>query len=309
MMAKISVRGGFSDRNKIKTENTIIQLKKFDERTRTQLYNMVMELYEKVYGKDLYYGRDYIQDFLKYVKGEIFSESVDVRHEYKDDPVLDAIKQTILKGSYDEVLTLIEALTVYWDAVLAQRHSYMYGTDLNMGRCPDVYKIANDCFKREYVGYRFINGYIEPISDDYEVESITEALSIEYDSVYEHISNANRLLSDRNKPDYANSIKESILAVEALCEIITGVKGKGSSLGNTLKKLEDSGIKIHQGLKTAFSSLYGYTSDAKGIRHAGDIDGPAATFEEAKFMLVACCAFINYLKDMQSKTERGSLIN
>ena len=45
----------------------------------------------------------------------------------------------------------------------------------------------------------------------------------------------------------------------------------------------------------AFNALYGYTSDANGIRHAGDIGGPASTFEEAKFMLVSCSAFINYL--------------
>ena len=62
-----------------------------------------------------------------------------------------------------------------------------------------------------------------------------------------------------------------------------------------LKKIESKGIKIHGGLKSAFDKLYGYTSDAKGIRHVGDIGGPSSTFEEAKFMLVACCAFINYL--------------
>ena len=62
-----------------------------------------------------------------------------------------------------------------------------------------------------------------------------------------------------------------------------------------LKKLEDKGIEIHKGLKSAFNKLYGYTSDANGIRHAGDIGGSSSTFEEAKFMLVTCCAFINYL--------------
>ena len=37
-MAKVSKRGGFSDRNKIKPENTEIQLKEFDKRTRTVSY-------------------------------------------------------------------------------------------------------------------------------------------------------------------------------------------------------------------------------------------------------------------------------
>ena len=62
-----------------------------------------------------------------------------------------------------------------------------------------------------------------------------------------------------------------------------------------LKKIEENGVMIHSGLKSAFIILYGYTSDANGIRHAGDIGGASSTFEEAKFMLVSCSAFINYL--------------
>ena len=111
---------------------------------------------------------------------------------------------------------------------------------------------------------------------------------------------ANKLLADRNQPDYENSIKESISAVEALCEILTGTKGKEATLGKMIKKLEDNGVEIHSGLKSAFNILYGYTSDANGIRHAGDIGGPASTFEEAKFMLVSCCAFVNYLMAMSA---------
>ena len=120
-------------------------------------------------------------------------------------------------------------------------------------------------------------------------------LKNEYQPVYDHISKANKLLADREKPDYENSIKESISAVEAICEIITETKGKEATLGNMLKKLEDNGVEIHKGLKSAFNILYGYTSDANGIRHAGDIGGLSSTFEEAKFMLIACCAFVNYL--------------
>ena len=125
--------------------------------------------------------------------------------------------------------------------------------------------------------------------------AIEEALSNKYKSVQGHIAKANHLLADRTNPDYENSIKESISAVEAICKIFTGAKGKEATLGNMLKKLEEKGVKIHGGLKSAFNILYGYASDANGIRHAGDIGGPSSTFEEAKFMLVSCSAFINYL--------------
>lgn len=39
----------------------------------------------------------------------------------------------------------------------------------------------------------------------------------------------------------------------------------------------------------------GYTSDEGGIRHAEGLFESNVTFEEAKYMLVSCCAFVNYL--------------
>ena len=46
--------------------------------------------------------------------------------------------------------------------------------------------------------------------------------------------------------------------------------------------------------KGAFDKLYGYTSDADGIRHAL-LEEDKVTFEQAKFMLVVCSAFTNYV--------------
>ena len=50
----------------------------------------------------------------------------------------------------------------------------------------------------------------------------------------------------------------------------------------------------------AFLSLYGYTSDENGIRHGG-IDFTNAPSEDAKYMLISCSAFINYLIQKWSK--------
>lgn len=48
-------------------------------------------------------------------------------------------------------------------------------------------------------------------------------------------------------------------------------------------------------MKEAFVKLYGYTLDANGIRYSVK-NGKDATFVEAKFMLVACSAFVNNIK-------------
>lgn len=293
-MSKVSRRGGFSDRNRIKPENTEIQLKEFDSRTRVQLQNMLNELYSEVYG-DISYRRDNIQEFFRYVVGDIYSEPVDIKERISDTNLWNKISETIMQADYDDVLTLIEAIIQYWDKYLKENSDDYYDEYNKKYREQSVFEFVNLCFEREYVGYRFVDGLIVPISDQYEIGAIEQVISCKYDVVREHISKANGLLADRRQPDYENSIKESISAVEAMCEILTGIKGKDASLGRMLKKLEENGIVIHPSLRSAFSALYGYTSDAKGIRHAGDIKGSPSTFEEAKYMVISCSAFINYL--------------
>jgi hypothetical protein len=56
-------------------------------------------------------------------------------------------------------------------------------------------------------------------------------------------------------------------------------------------------------LKIAFGKLYGYTYDKEtGIRHAMINDSKyPPDFADAKFMLVACSALVNYLLQGDSK--------
>lgn len=299
-MVKISRRGGFSDRQRIKSENTEIQLKNLDKRTRIQIFNLLSLQYNSLY-KEQSYSEDPVQNFFRYITSEVFCQEIDTRYLINDDTFFDQIKQVIMCNSYDEVLTLVEAIGQYWTEVIKEIYSkggYYYSFPAE--KKDIVFESFNDLFEQEYVGYRFINGLISPISDELEMKTITETLSSSYSAVTSHITKAHSLLANREHPDYENSIKESISSVEAMCEIVTGVRGKEATLGNMLKKLEQKGVVIHSALKSAFNILYGYTSDANGIRHAGDIGGKASTFEEAKFMLISCCAFINYLKGIMA---------
>lgn len=152
----------------------------------------------------------------------------------------------------------------------------------------------NDILVDEKSGYRMINGKFVAITNEEELVAVSEATNIPYESVKVHISKALEKYSDRKAPDYENSIKESISAVEAMCCTITGLSGKNATLGNALKRLSDSCVHIHPAMKEAFDKLYGYTSDESGIRHGG-IDFTSAPAEDAKYMLVTCSAFINYL--------------
>jgi hypothetical protein len=62
-----------------------------------------------------------------------------------------------------------------------------------------------------------------------------------------------------------------------------------------LAKLEAK-FGIHGALKKGFTAIYGYTSDAKGIRHPLLEEKEAAVDQmDAMFMLGACAAFVSYL--------------
>ena len=160
----------------------------------------------------------------------------------------------------------------------------------------------NRILESEVSAYRIIDKKVIPITNKSEISTVEEAMNTDFDSVRIHLEKALGLFADRRKPDYENSIKISISAVEALCCIITGTSGKNATLGNTLKKLKENGLHIHQAMEKAFLSLYGYTSDEDGIRHGG-IDFANAPSEDAKYMLVSCSAFINYLTEKWSKIK------
>jgi hypothetical protein len=150
---------------------------------------------------------------------------------------------------------------------------------------------CNATLEKEVSAYRFVNGLISRITDEIEVAVIDSALERARGPVRTHLRRALELLSDRESPDYRNSIKESISAVESLVATVVGEKG---TLGQLIKKLED-GIGLHPALRTAFGNLYGYTSDEDGIRHA-ILESKALAFEDAKFFLVVCSAFVNFVE-------------
>lgn len=283
---KVNLRGGFSDRSGIKTINTDIQFKNLDNRTRVAIYNELTKQYINSFGSD-YYSTGRSKNFWDDILSNVYTQMIARdNHKYITSSMFAIIEKTIINDEYDDVLTLVEYIVNKYILMFPfSKKDYIAG--------------INAVFENEYVGYRFINNMIVPITDEIEISEIKQSISTEYERVSTRLSKALRLLSDRNSPDYENSIKESITAVESICSIVTGEE---STLGKALAKLESKGIVIHGSLKAAFNSLYGYTSDAAGIRHAGKLDGPKATFEEAKYMIVSCSAFINYITGQLAKS-------
>ena len=108
-MIKVSRRGGFSDRQGIKAENTEIQLKDLDNRTRIQICNLISSEYQSLYTEYQYF-EDTPQYFFGYIRSEVFCQQIDARKLIDDDVFFRELNEVIMTASYDDVLTLIEAI-------------------------------------------------------------------------------------------------------------------------------------------------------------------------------------------------------
>ena len=146
------------------------------------------------------------------------------------------------------------------------------------------------CLRKHNSAYRICGRKVVPITSEQEIAEIDSAINSEHPSPRDHIRSALSLFANRTTPDYPNSIKESISAVESLAKIVTGKKQ--ATLGELTRELGE----LHPAFQQALGKLYGYTSDAQGIRH-GAFDNPAQIRQEdARFMLVVCSAFVNYIE-------------
>ena len=281
----------FSERMKIVNPRTMIQTESLDEETRNAIWNVVSPFFKEhssycsVYKDvwvDLYHKTSDTYPKIRGCCGELES-------------FYDCFRSVILNDEWYRCFDLIEFLvsTSYSKKWNEQIIRMQYG---RMGRYVLGEGEFNAVFERFLVGYRFVGGIITPITSQSEIDSIADALDDSSASVREQFQKAIRFFSDRAHPEYPKSVDCSISAVEAQCRIL--LNDPVPTLGKALKKLEDEGIAMHGSLKAAFEKLYGFTSDADGIRHAGlkpsDVDQ-----DLAKFMLVSCSAFVNYLRAKQ----------
>lgn len=159
--------------------------------------------------------------------------------------------------------------------------------------------------KENNAAYTLINDKFVPVTNDSEIKEIKalqEAVKKNnLQGVQEHLNSAIELISQKPIPDYRNSIKESISMVEVISRII---EPSENTLGKALNKL-DKNNKINSTLKAGFEKLYHYTNGKNGIRHAIMADENIDS-EDARFFLISCSAFTNYLIE---KAKKENLLN
>lgn len=269
----------FSQRQGITEVKTELEREELSEEMVNTLWTLVLELVVDLRSNDKQFGQQHSPKSVYYRELWIhfYKKPIDdLPWSYGTVDAYDAkaiVRKWFFYADWYEVLDFIEFTSKFHDKFQETCNSYL---------------------KHEMSAYRFIDGVLCEINSKEEVVEIEDALknTDPFAPVKTHLKSAIGLMSNRDNPDFRNSIKESISAVESLCMII--LKDDKTTLGQALKEIEKK-HSIPGSLKSAFSALYGYTSHEGGIRHALLESGVSVDLEEARFMLVTCSAFVNYL--------------
>ena len=263
------------------TQPKPVQIHKLDRDARTALYNAYLDMCREfsVYGNEKF-EHAVATRFLKMVAHS------------PDDEIREEIYNTFFHHAWHRPFAFVEFL---YRIFIIPAESVLYGNV--SGRDSLFSAKINQALKQENVGWRFSKGLFVSVQTEEEQETIERAMAAPYDGAHEQIRRAVSLFSARPDPDYANSIKDSIGAVESICKEITG-KEKFSDAVNNL------GISMHPAFQRAAKQLYGFTSDDAGIRHAATGEPPLQVNQAtARYMLIVCSAMVNFITDQKSDAK------
>jgi len=274
----------FSERIEKRTPKVDIQIDYMDIELRNGLWNILTFRLIKPLESQQYISDSSLENLVQAIWFSFLKEPID-EIPYSIERIVDQIRKRFYNWDYLDVYDFID--------FIAKRNNDI-DTKLFISDC-------NYILKRELSGYRFIIDQLSPITSEIEINEIEKAISNSFErdlkGVNIHLKESLNKISDKKNPDYRNSIKESISAVESLCQSIT--RDPKAELGKALKLIKTH-LSIHPALEKGFKSIYGYTSDGDGIRHAL-LNETNLDQEDALFMLISCSAFINYLISKMEK--------
>jgi hypothetical protein len=273
----------FSQRKGLKPLEKTIQRDSLDEETRNRVWSVLKVFVWDKWSQNLDYDYDAqrVQKLLDLLWFRFFKKPSDTQppmhpgEYYRGHGYYDFLRENFFKNEWNDVFDLIEFILANWES---------RETDA-------LCSMINSVLTEENSAYRLVSSQFVEITNDSEIEEVDAAAQTGLDGVSAHITAAVMFLSDRKNPNYRNSVKESISAVESLFKVLT--KNQSATLSDGLKEMKKTN-EIHPSLLLGFEKIYAYTSDQGGIRHA-IFDTDKTSHSDAKFMLVSCSAFINYV--------------
>ena len=232
----------FSERFGFKHVNKTIQIDTMSDELRISLWNIVYQLYlkqEQQYRSEKDYLSIHPDEITTLMWVNLWKKEIDKKEPFGYSQFQRSYKQIFFNLEWYEVYDLVE---------------FIVKIDKTR-RGVEFKKVINSILEREFSAYRMVNDSLVRNIEEHEIESIEKVINTyKYSGVKIHIQKALEHISDKNNPDFRNSIKESISSVESICAIICG-KEK-ATLGEALKIIDkDKKIELHQSL------IEGYKKD------------------------------------------------
>jgi len=163
-------------------------------------------------------------------------------------------------------------------------------------------------FAEEQLAYDFSDGMVRRRGRKHSVDIATRAQVVLGDprlvSARKHYDKALQFFRDPRKPDFENTVKEAVCAVEAAGKTLYPA-AKASTLGELAKWLGTNKERpIPKALAQTITGIYAYRSGGDGVGHGG-ADGGVATLEVAEYVLAVSASQIIYLVDVASTYDEN----
>jgi hypothetical protein len=278
----------FSDRVGVTAPKSILQVESVDRDLRNCLWEACCEYYFLNFNRGRYLGHTEQTIFTDLYVNHFKFTSDNIRQVFNDQ--LNSVKLRFYELEWYEVYNFVEFLSGIGERNFQDGKSVTFSDP--EGYDQKFRERVNFFLEREKSAYRFVGTMLAPISSELERSAVEEAMASgdRFAGARSHIQQAVALFARRPESDYRNAVKEAISAVESAVRVLTG--DAKATLGDGLRILDKS-KSLHPAFKQAMEKLYGYTSDEGGIRHSL-IDMTKVDEAEAKFMIVACSAFLNF---------------
>lgn len=259
----------FSERYGYTAVRTVLQHEELDAPLRTDLWNTLNIIIENSEPDEARDFRPFMQIWMNLWRRPIDEMPYDVHTMSRH------VKKHILESPWHEVYDTIELVVQSLEDI-------------------EYENFYNGVLEHNRAAWRFVDAGLIRFDEETDIQAIEQAMKDVNDitGAKHHLTRALNLLSNRENPDYANSIKESFSAVEAVCQHLSGMKK--ATLPDGLKALKKNGVSVHPALERSWTAAYGYASDSDGIRHAlGDVS--TLNRADAQYFLVTTSAFVSLL--------------
>ena len=208
----------FSQRNGLKQKKNVIQVNSMDDDLRNSLWNILTEYYWKAGKKDpsgVYITtiKDQTLNYIvKALWSHFFKKPMDTIPGVWNE-TYEAIREYFFSCKWFEVYDFIEFIIDWTPGRNCCRtidtESFIY--------------LTNIVLERELSAYRIIDDKFVQITSEGEVRKIENVLDgiVSWSPMGFHLDNAFKMISDRNTPNYRNSINESNSIVESMCKLFS----------------------------------------------------------------------------------------